>query len=340
AIARHPGCGRVGARHRRGRGRRRLVDLPGRAPGQRRLAGAGRRARGRGGRRGRRGRAACGLGRGGGHAGRRGGAGRLGRAAGRGAVDAGAADRAALRRRPGRHRAGAGGAGRRGGRRAVGRGPGRRRPPGPPERPGAGMTLPVVAVLDELRAALAGRGVAVLPAPPGAGKTTAVPPALLDEPRRGGAPRAAARRMAAVRREPVGEVIGYTTRDERRAGPATRVEVVTEGILTRRLQRDPALEGVGLVVFDEFHERSLQADLGLALALDARRHLRPDLRLLIMSATLDGERVAALLGDGQPAPVVTSEARAHPVEVRWAPRRPGERLEPAVVREVVRALRT
>nr|MBO2501695.1 ATP-dependent helicase HrpB [Thermoanaerobacterales bacterium] len=213
------------------------------------------------------------------------------------------------------------------------------------------MTLPVVAVLDELRAALADPGVAVLQAPPGAGKTTAVPPALLDEPWLGGArivvleprriaARAAARRMAAVRREPVGEVIGYTTRDERRAGPATRVEVVTEGILTRRLQRDPALEGVGLVVFDEFHERSLQADLGLALALDARRHLRPDLRLLVMSATLDGERVAALLGDGQPAPVVTSEARAHPVEVRWAPRRPGERLEPAVVREVVRALRT
>ena len=214
------------------------------------------------------------------------------------------------------------------------------------------MTLPVVAVLDELRAALAGRGVAVLQAPPGAGKTTAVPPALLDEPWLGGgrivvleprriAARAAARRMAAVRREPVGEVIGYTTRDERRAGPTTRVEVVTEGILTRRLQRDPALEGVGLVVFDEFHERSLQADLGLALTLDARRHLRPDLRVLVMSATLDGERVAALLGDGgEPAPVVTSETRSHPVEVRWAPRRPGERLEPAVVREVVRALRT
>jgi ATP-dependent helicase HrpB len=233
------------------------------------------------------------------------------------------------------------------------------------------VTLPVVACLDELRAALAGRGLAVLQAPPGAGKTTVVPPALLDEPwlahgpagpdsagasaaRRstaGEAPagglrivmleprrlatRAAARRMAALRRERVGETIGYRTRDDRQVGPATRVEVVTEGILTRRLQRDPGLEGVGLVIFDEFHERSLQADLGLALALDARRHLRPELRLLVMSATLDGERVAALLGGGgPPAPVITSESRSHPVEVRWAPRRPREHIEPATVAAV------
>ncbi|HEX6419171.1 MAG TPA: DEAD/DEAH box helicase, partial [Acidimicrobiales bacterium] len=173
------------------------------------------------------------------------------------------------------------------------------------------MTLPVADCLDAVRAALAERGVAVLQAPPGAGKTTAVPPALLDEPWLGDrrivmleprrlATRAAARRMAAVRREGVGETIGYRTRDDSRVGPATRIEVVTEGILTRRLQRDPGLDGVGLVIFDEFHERSLQADLGLALALDARRHLRPDLRLLVMSATLDGDRVAALLG-GAPA---------------------------------------
>src|SRR5690606_37464923 len=228
--------------------------------------------------------------------------------------------------------------------------------------------------LPDLRAALAARGAAVLQAPPGAGKTTVVPPALLDEPWLGGgrivmleprrlATRAAARRMAALRREPVGGTVGYRTRDDRAVGPGTRIEVVTEGILTRRIQRDPGLDGVGLVIFDEFHERSLQADLGLALAVDARRHLRPDLRLLVMSATLDGERVAALLGDPPgddasdhrgdgnetggdgaphpgPAPVVTSESRSHPVEVRWAPRRPGERLEPAVVREVVRALRT
>jgi ATP-dependent helicase HrpB len=247
--------------------------------------------------------------------------------------------------------------------------------------------LPVVACLDELRAALAGRGVAVLQAPPGAGKTTAVPPALLDEPWLGDgrivmleprrlATRAAARRMAALRRERVGETIGYRTRDDRQVGPATRIEVVTEGILTRRLQRDPGLEGTGLVIFDEFHERSLQADLGLALAVDARRHLRPDLRLLVMSATLDGDRVAALLGDGAddragdgtddrardggddptddrspdgtdaagrrrgPAPVITSESRSHPVDVRWAPRRRREHIEPAVVAAVRQVLRT
>jgi ATP-dependent helicase HrpB len=211
--------------------------------------------------------------------------------------------------------------------------------------------LPVTACLPDLRAALAGRGVAVLQAPPGAGKTTIVPLALLDEPWRGDdrivmleprrlATRAAARRMAALRREAVGEVVGYRTRDDRAVGPQTRVEVVTEGILTRRLQRDPALEGVALVIFDEFHERSLHADLGLALALDARRHLRPDLRILVMSATLDGDKVAALLGDdGDPAAVVTSEARSHPVDVRWAPRRPREHVEPAAVAAVRQVLR-
>ena len=219
------------------------------------------------------------------------------------------------------------------------------------------MSLPVLACLDELRAALAERGVAVLQAPPGAGKTTAVPPALLDEPWLGDqrivmleprrlATRAAARRMASLQREPVGETIGYRTRDDRRVSAATRIEVVTEGILTRRVQRDPGLDGVGLVIFDEFHERSLQADLGLALALDARRHLRPDLRLLVMSATLDGDRIAALLGDGdgdgdrRPAPIVTSESRSHPVDIRWAPRRPREHIEPAVVTAVRQVLRT
>jgi len=215
------------------------------------------------------------------------------------------------------------------------------------------VTLPVLDCLPDLQAALAGRGVAVLQAPPGAGKTTGVPPALLDEPWLAGrrivmleprrlATRAAARRMAAVRRERVGDVVGYRTRDDRAVSADTRIEVVTEGILTRRLQRDAALDGVGLVVFDEFHERSLQADLGLALALDARRHLRPDLRLLVMSATLEGDKVAALLGGpdgGEAAPVVTSASRAHAVDVRWSPRRPREHLEPAVVGAVRRVLR-
>ncbi len=207
--------------------------------------------------------------------------------------------------------------------------------------------LPVTACLPDLRAALASGGAAVLQAPPGAGKTTIVPLALVDDDWLGGrrivmleprrlATRAAARRMAALVREAVGETVGYRTRDDRRVGPATRIEVVTEGILTRRLQRDPGLDGVGLVVFDEFHERSLQADLGLALCLDARRHLRPDLAVLVMSATLDGAAVAALLGD---APVVTSESRPHEVEVRWAPRRPREHVEPAAVAAVRQALR-
>src|SRR5262245_55422041 len=163
---------------------------------------------------------------------------------------------------------------------------------------------------------------------------------VMLEPRRL-ATRAAARRMAALLREPVGETVGYRTRDDRKVGPGTRIEVVTEGILTRHLQRDPGLDGVGLVIFDEFHERSLHADLGLALALDARRHLRPDLRILVMSATLDGDRVAAVLGgDGDPAPVVTSESRSHPVDVRWAPRRPREHVEPAAAAAVRQVLRS
>ncbi|MGH9217315.1 MAG: DEAD/DEAH box helicase, partial [Acidimicrobiales bacterium] len=218
--------------------------------------------------------------------------------------------------------------------------------------PPAATSLPIVACLDDLRTALAGAGQAVLQAPPGAGKTTVVPLALVDEPWLEGrrvvmleprrlATRAAARRMAALLRESVGDTVGYRTRDDRRLGPATRIEVVTEGILTRRLQRDPGLDGVGLVIFDEFHERSLQADLGLALALDTRRHLRPDLRLLVMSATLDGDRVAGLLAASgrEAAPVITSEARSHDVDVRWAPRRPREHLEPAVVTVVRRVLR-
>jgi ATP-dependent helicase HrpB len=206
--------------------------------------------------------------------------------------------------------------------------------------------LPIEPVLPALRDALRAGTSAVLQAPPGAGKTTLVPLALLDEPWLAGrtvvmleprrlAARAAAHRMAHLLGERVGETVGYRVRMDTRVGPATRVEVVTEGVLTRMLQHDPALEGVGIVVFDEFHERSLHADLGLALALQSRALLRDDLRLLAMSATLDGARVAALLGG---APVVTSEGRAHPVETRFLPRRAAGRIEPLVARAVRGAL--
>jgi ATP-dependent helicase HrpB len=205
--------------------------------------------------------------------------------------------------------------------------------------------LPVTAILPELAAALAGRGMAVLQAPPGAGKTTVVPLDLLArgivagrilmlEPRRLAA-RAAAERMAETLGEPVGRTVGYRIRGEAKVSAATRVEVVTEGILTRMIQSDPELQGIGLVIFDEFHERSLNADLGLALCLEVRGALRPDLKLLVMSATLDAGPVAALMGD---APVVTSMGRASPVETRWLPRPPDPslRLE-AVVAGAVRA---
>lgn len=185
--------------------------------------------------------------------------------------------------------------------------------------------LPIDACLPALRAALAQSRSAVLQAPPGAGKTTRAPLALLHEswadgrrivmlePRRIAA-RAAAHFMAAQLGERVGETVGYRVRMESRVGPRTRIEVVTEGVLTRLLQDDPALEGVALVIFDEFHERSLQADLGLALCLETQAALREDLRLLVMSATLDAAPVAKLLGD---VPLVTSEGRAHPVETRY-----------------------
>lgn len=206
--------------------------------------------------------------------------------------------------------------------------------------------LPIESALPDLRRALADAGMAVLQAPPGAGKTTRVPLALLDEGWLGGrrivmleprrlATRAAARRMAATLGEEVGATVGYRMRLDSRVGPATRIEVVTEGVLTRMLQDDPALEGVGLLAFDEFHERSLNADLGLALALECRRALRDDLRLLVMSATLDGGLVAALLGG---APVVASEGRAWPVSTRWLPRAANDRIEAAVAAAVRRAL--
>lgn len=210
--------------------------------------------------------------------------------------------------------------------------------------------LPVEEVIPDLRAALADAGHAVLQAEPGAGKTTLVPLRLLDEPWLAGrtivlleprrvAARAAARRMASMLGEQAGETVGWITRDDRAVGPATRIEVVTEGVLTARLVNDPTLRGVGLVVFDEFHERSLPGDTGLALALHSRRHHGLDARLLVMSATIDGDAVAELLGTGEPAPVITSSGRTYPIEVKWRPRKKRDPLIPAVVRSVNEALR-
>ena len=212
-------------------------------------------------------------------------------------------------------------------------------------------SLPILEALPQLQAGLAAHRNAVLEAPPGAGKSTVVPLALLAAPwRRDGrvivleprriAARAVAERMAATLGEATGDTVGYRTRLETRVGPRTRIEVVTEGILTRMLQHDPALEGVACVVFDEFHERNLQGDLGLALALDSQRHLCESLRLLVMSATLDGEAVARVLGD---AALVRSPGRLFDVETRFVPPRvePGARqprIEGHVVAVAARAL--
>jgi ATP-dependent RNA helicase HrpB len=207
--------------------------------------------------------------------------------------------------------------------------------------------LPIDAVLTELATSLRGRANAVLVAPPGAGKTTRVPLALLDEPWMEGrklivleprrlAARAAAERMAATLDETVGETIGLRVRLGSKVGRKTRVEVVTEGVFTRMILEDPALEGVAAVLFDEFHERSLDADLGLALALDAQSGLREDLHLLVMSATLDGARVATLMGD---ASEITSEGRAYPVATRYLGRDPNRRIEDQIAEAVLLALR-
>ncbi|MGY4819533.1 ATP-dependent helicase HrpB [Pseudomonas chlororaphis subsp. piscium] len=210
-------------------------------------------------------------------------------------------------------------------------------------------SLPIDEVLPALREALATRHEAVLEAPPGAGKTTRVPLALLNEPWLAGqrilmleprrlAARAAAERLASELGEKVGETVGYRIRLDSKVGPNTRIEVVTEGILTRRLQDDPALEGVGLLIFDEFHERSLDADLALALSLNGRDLFRDEqpLKILLMSATLEGERLAGLLDD---APILRSEGRMFPVDVRWGrPFQPGEFIEPRLVQTIVEAL--
>jgi ATP-dependent helicase HrpB len=208
------------------------------------------------------------------------------------------------------------------------------------------VKLPVQEALPALLAALAEHPSAVLQAPPGAGKTTLVPLALLDqpwlmgrkiimlEPRRLAA-RAAAKRMAELLGEGVGETVGYRIRQDSKISTKTRIEVVTEGILTRMIQDDPGLEGIGAVLFDEFHERSLPADLGLALALEIQGSLRDDLRLLVMSATLDGERVAALLGD---APIITSQGRAFPVDIHWLEKPEPRKFEAAVASAILNAL--
>lgn len=205
--------------------------------------------------------------------------------------------------------------------------------------------LPIDAVLDDVRSALRAHGAAVLVASPGAGKTTRVPLALLDEPwRQGGkllvleprriAARAAAERMAATLGSRLGEEVGLRARLNSKTGPRVAVEVITEGVFTRMILDDPELKGVAAVLFDEFHERSLDADLGLALALDARAALRPDLKIVVMSATLETQSVAKLLGE---APIIESEGRAFPIETRYLGRTPA-RLEDDVVGAVRRAI--
>lgn len=206
--------------------------------------------------------------------------------------------------------------------------------------------LPILQALPGVRDALRSNGVVIVQAPPGAGKSTVLPLELLSEPWLGAAriimleprrlaARAVAARMARSLGEAIGHTVGYHVRFDRRAGPRTRLEVVTEGILTRRLQSDPGLDGVGLVIFDEFHERSLDADLALALCRDAQRHLRDDLRILIMSATLDEGALRRALGD---PPIVTASGRQHPVEVLHTPRDADGPLGVAVAGEVARMM--
>ncbi|WP_142586733.1 ATP-dependent helicase HrpB [Pseudorhizobium halotolerans] len=217
----------------------------------------------------------------------------------------------------------------------------------PDETAGSMPTLPIHEVIPQLLTALAHGTRAVLSAPPGAGKTTIVPLGLLDqdwvsgriilvEPRRLAA-RAAAGRMAELRGDAIGDSVGYRMRLDTRISARTRIEVVTEGVFTRMVLDDPELEGISAVLFDEFHERSLDADFGLALALDVQSGLRDDLRIVVMSATLDIERVADLLDH---PPVIVSQGRNFPIDIRHSDRPPGERVEDSVARAVVEAHRS
>ncbi|MDB5593714.1 MAG: hrpB [Hyphomicrobiales bacterium] len=209
------------------------------------------------------------------------------------------------------------------------------------------FALPIDDVLDALRRSAAESSRLVLVAPPGAGKTTRVPLVLMDEPfAKGGkiilleprrlAARAAAERMARSLGESVGDTVGLRVRLQSRISARTRLEVVTEGVFARMILDDPALDGVAAVIFDEFHERSLDADLGLALALEAQAGLREDLRILVMSATLDGARVARLMSG---APVIVSEGRAYPVETRYVSRDSRQRIEDEITRVILTATR-
>lgn len=211
--------------------------------------------------------------------------------------------------------------------------------------------LPIEDVLPQIKGALVGAGSVVVVAPPGSGKTTIVPLHLLDEawvgdrkivvlePRRL-ATRAAARRMAQLLGERVGATVGYVTRGDRQVSRNTRIEVVTEGVLTRRLQHNPELDDTAAVIFDEVHERNLQTDLGLALTLDVRDTIRPDLRIVVMSATVSATDIAGHIGIGGPSPIVESDARAYPIDVFWAPLRRQTRIESHTAHIVQRALRS
>src|SRR5258707_6581835 len=211
-------------------------------------------------------------------------------------------------------------------------------------------SLPVDEALPRLKQALQSRNAAVLVAPPGAGKTTRVPLALLDAPWLGGrkivmqeprrlAARAAARRMAATPGEQVGETVGYRVRLDSKVGPRTRLEVVTDGLFLRLLQDDPSLDGIGCVIFDELHERGLESDLAFALVRESQSALREDLRVIAMSATLDPGPVSQRLGDRSGgAPVIESAGRMFPVETRYLDREASGRIEDAVASAIRSAL--